>query len=91
MLEFQMPDSRDDKFRSMYNLQQQYIEQFPWQAVCENDLIELRWQSEVVDIKDSELVVSLSINFDPLLANKIDPPVIGVNRSFFASIDSSYQ
>ncbi len=44
ILEFQMPDSADEKFRPMYNLQQQYIEQYLWNAVSANDLIDCRWQ-----------------------------------------------
>jgi len=47
ILEFVMPDSSDEKFRPMYNLQQQYIEQFLWQAVDANEFIETRWQSEI--------------------------------------------
>lgn len=53
ILEFEMPDSPDEKFRPMHNLQQQYIEQFLWQAVYANPLIEVRWQSEVVGIEDT--------------------------------------
>ncbi len=53
ILEFQMPDGPDEKFRPMYNLQQQYIEQFLWQAIEANDLIETRWQSEVTGIEDT--------------------------------------
>ena len=33
ILEFEMPDSESEKFRPMYNLQQQYIEQYLWNAV----------------------------------------------------------
>ena len=53
ILEFHMPDGPDEKFRPMYNLQQQYIEQFLWQAVDANNLIETRWQSEVTGIDDT--------------------------------------
>lgn len=52
VLEFRMPDSPDEKYRPMYNLQQQYIEQYLWQAVNACDLIDLRWQSEVTTIAD---------------------------------------
>ena len=54
VLEFHMPDGPDEKYRPMYNLQQQYIEQFLWQAVADCDLIDLRWQSEVVGIADRD-------------------------------------
>ncbi len=52
ILEFQMPDGPDEKFRPMYNIQQQYIEQFLWQAVDASDLIDIRWQSEVTNLQD---------------------------------------
>jgi len=54
ILEFEMPDSADEKYRPMYNLQQQYIEAFLWQAVDASDLIETRWQSEVTGVADHE-------------------------------------
>ncbi len=61
ILEFQMPDSEDEKFRPMYNLQQQYIEQFLWQAVDANELIETRWQSAVTAVEDTQTGATLSI------------------------------
>lgn len=64
ILEFKMPDGPDEKFRPMYNLQQQYIEQFLWQAVEANDLIETRWQSEITVIEDT---------FDGVRLNVQDP------------------
>ncbi|MCB1405139.1 MAG: FAD-dependent monooxygenase [Rhodobacteraceae bacterium] len=51
ILEFEMPDSADEKFRPMYNLQQQYIEAFLWQAVAREPLIETRWQTELHGIE----------------------------------------
>ncbi len=53
ILEFKMPDGPDEKFRPMYNLQQQYIEQFLWQKVEACELVDIRWQSEVVGLKDT--------------------------------------
>ena len=64
ILEFDMPDSADEKYRPMYNLQQQYIEQFLWDAVAASDLIETRWQSEVTGIDDSAQGVVLTVS-DP--------------------------
>ena len=64
ILEFDMPDSTDEKFRPMYNLQQQYIEQFLWDAVAANNLIEVRWQSEVTGIADTAQGARLTIS-DP--------------------------
>lgn len=52
ILEFDMPDSPSEKFRPMYNLQQQYTEQFLWQAIEAEPLIEMRWQSTVTGIQD---------------------------------------
>jgi 3-(3-hydroxy-phenyl)propionate hydroxylase len=46
----EMPHSVQDKYLPMYNLQQQYIEQFLHAAVAQSPLIEMRWQSEVTDI-----------------------------------------
>ncbi len=64
ILEFQMPDSPDEKYRPMYNLQQQYIEQFLWQAVEASGLIETRWQSEIIGVEDSGGEVLLTVR-DP--------------------------
>lgn len=64
-LEFDMPDSAAERFRPMYNLQQQYIEQYLWDAVAANDLIETRWQSELLGLRDDERGLTLQIK-DPL-------------------------
>ena len=64
ILEFQMPDSAAEKYRPMYNLQQQYIEQFLWNAVENEPLIEVRWQSEVTGVSDQEATVQLEVT-DP--------------------------
>ncbi len=52
ILEFEMPDGPNEKYRPMYNLQQQYIEAFLWRAVAGSELIDMRWQSEVTEVKD---------------------------------------
>jgi len=51
ILEFTMPDSADDRFRPMYNLQQQYIEQYLWDAIAAQPLIETRWQTRLDGIE----------------------------------------
>jgi 3-(3-hydroxy-phenyl)propionate hydroxylase len=61
ILEFAMPDSEDEKYRPMYNLQQQYIEQFLWDAVAASPLIDARWQSEVRDLRNTDDGVVLSV------------------------------
>lgn len=64
ILEFEMPDSDQEKYRPMYNLQQQYIEQFLWDAVAREPLIEARWQSRVVGVEDTQGGAQLEIE-DP--------------------------
>jgi 3-(3-hydroxy-phenyl)propionate hydroxylase len=64
ILEFTMPDGPSEKFRPMYNLQQQYIEQYLWQAIDRNPLIDMRWQSEVTGLKSGPDGVELTIT-DP--------------------------
>ncbi|MFC3230667.1 FAD-dependent monooxygenase [Marinibaculum pumilum] len=64
VLEFEMPDGPDEKFRPMYNLQQQYIERFLWQAASASPLVEIRWQSEVAGIADRDGGVTLEVR-DP--------------------------
>ena len=65
ILEFQMPDGPSEKYRPMYNLQQQYIEQYLWQAIARNPLIETRWQSEVTGLEPGPDGVALTVR-DPL-------------------------
>lgn len=64
ILEFDMPDSADEKFRPMYNLQQQYIEQFLYEACAASNLIDIRWQSEVTDVQDTASNVQIEVT-DP--------------------------
>lgn len=65
ILEFHMPDGPDERFRPMYNLQQQYIEQFLWDAVARQPLIDARWQSEVTTIRQDASGAVLTVR-DPL-------------------------
>ncbi len=65
ILEFDMPDSPSERFRPMYNLQQQYIEQFLHDAVAANPLIETRWQSALTGIRDTPDGAVLTIT-DPV-------------------------
>ncbi len=64
ILEFQMPDGPGEKYRPMYNLQQQYIEQFLWEAVSASELIETRWQSEISGIAQVSGKAALTVS-DP--------------------------
>jgi 3-(3-hydroxy-phenyl)propionate hydroxylase len=42
-----MPHPDSEKYLPMYNLQQQYIEKYLHDAVAANELVDMRWQSEV--------------------------------------------
>ncbi len=57
----QMPHSTSDRYYPMYNLQQQYIEQYLIDKADANDLIELRWQSKVIDVSQDDAGVSLGV------------------------------
>jgi 3-(3-hydroxy-phenyl)propionate hydroxylase len=64
ILQFFMPDGPDHKYRPMYNLQQQYTEAFLYEEVARQPLIEVRWQSEVVDVQQDSSSVTLTVQ-DP--------------------------
>lgn len=57
----QMPHVEADYFYPMYNLQQQYIEQYLVDKAAANELVELRWQSKVIDVKQVASGVHLSV------------------------------
>lgn len=50
---FDMPHSGDERYLPMYNLQQQYIEQFLYDAAAKTPLIDVRWQSDVTAISQT--------------------------------------
>jgi 3-(3-hydroxy-phenyl)propionate hydroxylase len=56
-----MPDPSGEKYRPMYNLQQQYTEKFLHDAVERSDLIDMRWQSEVVAVAQGPDNVKLTV------------------------------
>jgi 3-(3-hydroxy-phenyl)propionate hydroxylase len=58
---FDMPHSADEKYLPMYNLQQQYIEQYLWQAVTASPLIDLRWASTVTGIANHADLATLRV------------------------------
>ena len=64
ILEFDMPDGRQEKYRPMYNIEQQYIEQYLWDAIARQPLIETRWQSELVGLDAASGGVDLTLR-DP--------------------------
>src|SRR3954452_6875627 len=57
----EMPHPAGEKYLPMYNLQQQYIEQYLHDAVAACELIDMRWQSELSDITPGGESVSLVI------------------------------
>src|SRR6478735_12174930 len=57
----EMPHPPGEKYLPMYNLQQQYIEQYLHDAVAACELIDMRWQSELSDINPAADGVSLRI------------------------------
>lgn len=59
----EMPHSPEERFKPMYNLQQQYIEQFLVERIKQfPDLIDLRWQNEVVGVSQSDNEATLTVN-----------------------------
>lgn len=61
----EMPHPPGEKYLPMYNLQQQYIEQFLHDAVQRTPLIDMRWQSEVTGIDARTDGVSLDVASPP--------------------------
>jgi 3-(3-hydroxy-phenyl)propionate hydroxylase len=58
----EMPHSADERFYPMYNIQQQFIEKFLIdQAAGYPDLIDLRWQSQVLAVEVGEEEVDLTV------------------------------
>lgn len=61
--QLEMPHSQDERFLPMYNIQQQYIEQFLIDKTSEYpDLIDLRWQSEVQAVENGVDAVTMTID-----------------------------
>ncbi|WP_138381022.1 FAD-dependent monooxygenase [Luteithermobacter gelatinilyticus] len=57
----EMPHSAEDRFKPMYNLQQQYIEQFLAEKAMASPLIEMRWQNKVTDVRQDMDGVRLTV------------------------------
>ena len=67
----EMPHPPGEKYLPMYNLQQQYIEQYLHDAVAACDLIDMRWQSELSAIACRADGASLSVS-SPLGNYRLD-------------------
>ncbi len=61
----EMPHSEHEKYLPMYNLQQQYIEQYLYDAAAQSPLIDVRWQSDVVGIEAGSDSVALQVASPP--------------------------
>ncbi|MGM0693974.1 MAG: FAD-dependent monooxygenase [Pseudomonadota bacterium] len=59
---FQMPHSDQERYCPMYNLQQQYIEQFLIDKAAASERVEMRWQSVVTDVRQDEAGVTLQVS-----------------------------
>ena len=64
ILEFHMPDTADEKFRPMYNIQQQFIERFLYEGIANEPLIDMRWCTKCVGLDDGGEGVVLTLS-DP--------------------------
>ncbi|WP_321394901.1 FAD-dependent oxidoreductase [Emcibacter sp.] len=59
----EMPHSGEERFLPMYNIQQQYIEQYLVDKAADYpDLIDLRWQSRVTGLKRNSQGVTLKVD-----------------------------
>lgn len=56
------PHDPDDRFFPMLNLQQQYMEEFLWQACTDSPLIDFRWGNKVCRIDPQETFVRLEVD-----------------------------
>lgn len=57
----EMPHPDSEKYLPMYNLQQQYTEAFLHEAIAREPLIDMRWQSEVTEVKQDGAGVLLTV------------------------------
>ncbi len=57
----EMPHPQGEKYLPMYNLQQQYIEQYLHDAITASPLISVRWQSDCTGIRQDHDGVTLDI------------------------------
>ena len=57
----EMPHPDSEKYLPMYNLQQQYIENYLHEAVAANPLIDMRWQSEVTSVENRNDGVTIGV------------------------------
>ena len=58
----EMPHSEQERYLPMYNLQQQYIEQFLVEHAAAQPAIEVRWQSRLTELAQNAQGVNLTID-----------------------------
>ena len=56
-----MPHPEFERYYPMYNLQQQYIEKYLIDQADKNELIEIRWQNKVTDVRQDQHGVALEV------------------------------
>jgi len=61
-LEFQMPHDAHEKFMPMYNIQQQYIEQYLFDAATATGLVDIRWRSEATSVDQGPDGVEIGVS-----------------------------
>ncbi|MEK7266262.1 MAG: FAD-dependent monooxygenase [Pseudomonadota bacterium] len=64
ILEFDMLHDAHEKFMPMYNIQQQYIELYLYEAARASGLIDIRWHSDVTSVTPSGAHVEIGVS-DP--------------------------
>jgi 3-(3-hydroxy-phenyl)propionate hydroxylase len=62
VLRLEMAHSEHEKYLPMYNLQQQYIEQYLWEAIARSDLVDMRWGSEVTGLEQDADGATLAVD-----------------------------
>ncbi|HRK19825.1 MAG TPA: FAD-dependent monooxygenase [Hyphomicrobiaceae bacterium] len=62
ILEFEMPHSEHDKYLPMYNLQQQYIEQFLHEATVASGRVDVRWGTTFEGLEESKDGVTITVS-----------------------------
>jgi 3-(3-hydroxy-phenyl)propionate hydroxylase len=57
-----MAHSEHEKYLPMYNLQQQYIEKYLWEAIARSNLVDMRWGSEVTGLEQDDDGATLAVD-----------------------------
>lgn len=60
--EFNLLPEQGHKYPAFINLQQYYFEEYLVEEVMKNDLVDLRWQQEMLDLRQDNTSVHLTVN-----------------------------